>query len=218
MNLGIAALQEQARKRRVFFSFHYQEDIFRVNQIRNSWRFGRENDRESAGFFDASLWESSQRKSEDSLKALIRNGLNNTSVTCVLAGAHTYARRWVRYEIAQSVVRGNGLFTVKLDGLVSGGLLGFPSPGGPNPLDYIAIGARDDGKFYLYERSVGRLVGAEQWVPYADYTRSVNLPPSWVPPSIGFVRPLSWYCCLYRYQDDFGRLYFGDWADDAALK
>lgn len=139
-------------------------------------------------------------------------------MTCVLAGAHTYARQWVRYEIAQSVVRGNGLFIVKLDGLVSGGLLGFPSPGGPNPLDYIAIGAGDDGLFYLYEKKEAGLLSGEQWVPYADYTRSVSLPPSWISPPIGFVRPLSWYCRLYRYQDDFGRLYFGDWADDAALK
>ena len=88
-------------KRRVFFSFHYQNDIWRVNQIRNSWRFQNEATREAEGFFDASLWESSQRRSPDSLKELIRAGMEKTSVTAVLVGSSTFQRRWVRYEIAQ---------------------------------------------------------------------------------------------------------------------
>ena len=39
--------------RRVFFSFHYERDIWRANVVRNSWLT---KDREAAGFFDASLW------------------------------------------------------------------------------------------------------------------------------------------------------------------
>src|SRR3954471_17938806 len=104
-------------KRRVFFSFHYQQDIHRVNQVRQSWRFRRENEREAYGFFDASLWERSKRQGDESLKSLIHEGMNNTSVTCVLAGTYTWQRRWVRYEIARSIVKGNGLLTVKIHGL-----------------------------------------------------------------------------------------------------
>lgn len=37
--------------RRVFFSFHYERDIFQANVVPNSWRTG---DREAAGSFDAS--------------------------------------------------------------------------------------------------------------------------------------------------------------------
>lgn len=36
--------------RRVFFSFHYDRDIVRVSQVRNSWVT---RDREAAGFWDA---------------------------------------------------------------------------------------------------------------------------------------------------------------------
>lgn len=104
-------------KRRVFFSFYYQQDIWRANQVRQSWRYQRENEREAEGFFDGSLWESGQRKGLDSLKDLIREGMKNTSVTCVLAGTQTYSRRWVRYEIARSLVKGNGLLLVKIHNL-----------------------------------------------------------------------------------------------------
>ena len=43
------------QKRRVFFSFHYQNDIWRVNQVRNSWRYQHEQQREAEGFFDGSV-------------------------------------------------------------------------------------------------------------------------------------------------------------------
>lgn len=92
--------------RRVFFSFHYQNDIIRANQVRNSWRFQKEDRRIAGGFFDGSIWEKSQRTGPESLKTLIREGIKNTSVTAVLVGQETWSRRWVRYEIARSVVKG----------------------------------------------------------------------------------------------------------------
>ena len=55
--------------RRVFFSFHYERDIWRANQVRNSWV--TQPDRESAGFFDASLWEEAKRKGDAAIKKMI---------------------------------------------------------------------------------------------------------------------------------------------------
>ena len=45
--------------RRVFFSFHYDRDIWRVNQIRN---IGEIVGTSAAGFHDASLWEEAKTK------------------------------------------------------------------------------------------------------------------------------------------------------------
>jgi hypothetical protein len=64
--------------RHVFFSFHYQRDIFRVNQIRNLPEI---IDEAAAGFRDSSLWEEARRKSDDAVKSLIDKGLAGTSVT-----------------------------------------------------------------------------------------------------------------------------------------
>jgi hypothetical protein len=98
--------------RRTFFSFHYERDIWRASIVRNSWV--TKPDREAAGFWDASLWEEAQKKGEDAVKRMIDKGLENTSVTAVLIGAETYARRWVIYEIEQSLKRSNGLLGINI--------------------------------------------------------------------------------------------------------
>ena len=96
--------------RRVFFSFHFERDIWRVGQVRNSWLL--KPDRESAGYWDAAKWEEVKRKGEDAIKSWIDNALVNTSVTVVLIGAETSQRKWVRYEVEKSIKRGNGLLGI----------------------------------------------------------------------------------------------------------
>ena len=55
---------------RVFFSFHYQDVIdFRANVVRNHWL--TKADRDDAGFFDASVWETVKRTSPLAVKRLI---------------------------------------------------------------------------------------------------------------------------------------------------
>jgi hypothetical protein len=100
--------------RRTFFSFHYQRDIFRVNQVRNSGQFRREDE---ANFFDASLWEEAQLKGDEAIKRLIDAGLQRSSVTVVLIGKETFDRPFVRYEIIQSYNRNNGLIGIRIHGL-----------------------------------------------------------------------------------------------------
>lgn len=100
--------------RRVFFSFHYQNDIFRVNVIRNG---GVVVGKAAAGFHDASLWEKTKRRGSEAIKRLIDNGLEGTSVTCVLIGQETAKRKYVAYEIEQSVKRGNGLLGIHINGI-----------------------------------------------------------------------------------------------------
>lgn len=97
--------------RRVFFSFHYQRDIWRVNQIRN---VGQIVGTAAAGFHDASLWEEAKRKGDAAIKAMIDAALANTSVTVVCIGAATAGRRYINYEIARSVARGNGLLGIQI--------------------------------------------------------------------------------------------------------
>lgn len=95
--------------RRVYFAFYYKRDIWRVNVVRKSWVT---QEREAAGFFDASLWEEAETEGDAALKRLIKTGLKNTSATAVLIGKETSKRKWVRYEISESHRRGNGLLGV----------------------------------------------------------------------------------------------------------
>jgi hypothetical protein len=97
--------------RRVFFSFHYQRDIWRVNQIRSIPNI---TGCSAAGFQDASLWEEAKKKGDDSIKKLIDKGLENTSVTVVCIGEKTAGRKFINYEIEQSIKRGNGIVGIQI--------------------------------------------------------------------------------------------------------
>jgi hypothetical protein len=97
--------------RRVFFSFHYQRDIWRLNQIRS---VPNVTGTAAAGFADASLWEEARKKGDASIKKLIDEGLMNTSVTVVCVGEKTAGRKYINYEIDQSIARGNGIVAVQI--------------------------------------------------------------------------------------------------------
>ncbi|MFX0206829.1 MAG: TIR domain-containing protein [Candidatus Hodarchaeota archaeon] len=101
--------------RRVFFSFHYERDVWRASQVRNSWV--TKPDRESAGFWDAAKWEEVKRQGRTAIKNWINRQLDGTSVTVVLIGPETSKREWVRYEIQQSIEKGNGIIGIRIHNL-----------------------------------------------------------------------------------------------------
>lgn len=91
-----------ATARNVFYSFHFA-DIFRVNHVRNSGKIRPADKGRYLTPQDRSLWERVKRTNPANLRRVIDSGLLGTSVTCVLVGAETWAREWVRYEIARSL-------------------------------------------------------------------------------------------------------------------
>ncbi len=101
--------------RRVYFSVHYDRDIWRATTIRNT---GIVDAVSRAGWQDASLWEAAKKKGTKEVERLIEAGLKGTSVTVVLIGAETAGRRWVKYEIDRSVERGNGLLGIRIHGVL----------------------------------------------------------------------------------------------------
>lgn len=199
---------QQPTKRRVFFSFHYQNDVWRANQIRQSWRRQKEKTRESAGFYDGSIWERSKRESDDSLKELIRQGVKNTSVTCILTGSQTSERRWVRYEIARSIIKGNGLLTVRVHNMLNSKRQ-F-STKGQDPLDCMGVYLAGPGRILLCEKN------GNSWERYKDYQQAVTLPPSWIVPTSKNVVRLSTYSTDRCYATQAGNQNFGQWVRDAA--
>jgi hypothetical protein len=67
------------------------------------------------GFYDGSLWESRKAEGDEAIKTLIREGVQYTSAVCVLVGTETWTRRWVKYEIARSVMDERGLLVVHIN-------------------------------------------------------------------------------------------------------
>ena len=96
--------------RKVFFSFKY-EDVSRAMVVRNSWVT---QGKESAGFIDKADFEAVKKKGDQAIKNWIDKQLEGTSVTVVLVGKKTCSSKWVKYEIEQSIKRGNGLLGIDI--------------------------------------------------------------------------------------------------------
>ena len=154
------------------------------------------------------MFEASKKESDESLKNFLRNGLSNTSVTCVLAGAHTWTRRWVRYEIVRSILRGNGMLTVDIDGIKNND--GLFATKGPNPLDQVGLYKTDRGIYFAEWNG-------QKWVKYKDYALAIPETELWFnAPEGGSVAQLSKHCLRYDFAAQNGRTNIGNWIETAA--
>lgn len=209
-------LPPQRIKRKVFFSFHFT-DLLRVNNVRQTWKIIDPNMR---GFYDRSLWESKKLEGAESLKRLIRTSMEHASTVCVLVGSETWSRRWVKYEIARSIVDKRGLLAVHINSL-NHHHRRTPDQLGYNPLRLMGIYRAANGNFYLYENKnvgVNSLTGQTewQWLPYEDFTTPVPLPRYMKAPDVGFVQPLNEVVDEYDFVADVGHKNIGAWIDRAA--
>lgn len=101
--------------RNTFFSFHYRNDVWRANVVRNSWL--TKPDRTAAGFTDYADFEKIKKQGDAAIKRWIDDQLKGTSVTVVLIGRETSSRPYVKYEIEQSYSRGNGILGIYIHGI-----------------------------------------------------------------------------------------------------
>lgn len=121
--------------RKVFFSFHYDRDIWRASIVRNHGK--SKADIVNRGYWDKSLWEEAKKKGDAAIREMIDDGLVGTSVTAVLIGYETWKRPWVKYEIEKSYERGNGLFGIFINEIRDkSGNTDFK---GENPFDHIKV-------------------------------------------------------------------------------
>ncbi len=150
--------------RRVFFSFHYERDVWRANQVRNSWV--TKEDREATGFWDAASWEEAKKKGEDEIKRWIDRQLDGTSVTVVLIGKETNDRKYVDYEIEESRKRGNGMLGVFITGLKDKDQ--STDSRGANPFDYWTTKVNGEEKYF------NQIYATYDWVSDDGYNNIGN--------------------------------------------
>lgn len=129
--------------RKTFFCFRYDQDYWRAVNVRNSWT---SKDRIAAGFFDPAEWEYIQKEPDSVIENWIDAQLSDTAVTVVLIGAATAGRKWIDYEIKRSLVQGNGVLGIYIQGIKD--LKGNTSAPGANPL--VALVAAKDGALPQY--------------------------------------------------------------------
>ena len=98
-------------KRQVFYSFHFDNDVMRVQQVRNIGAI------EGNTPTSANDWEELERKGKSSIKAWIDENMNYRSCVVVLIGAETAGREWVQYEIEKAWNSGKGVVGIYIHNL-----------------------------------------------------------------------------------------------------
>lgn len=197
------------RVRRVFYSFHFA-DVNRVNQVRQSGKIRPIDSERAKTVQDRSLWERRKSINPDYLRRSIARNIIGTSATCVLTGRDTWERPWCRFEIARSLLNGNGIFAVRIDHLYCIGQRSYGTMG-PNPLDYVAVGRNQMGRIQVYEFT------DEGWFVIPTMTTSLPKWPRWLEPvANGYVRPLSSGAPIYDYDSQNGSRLLLYWANQAA--
>lgn len=151
----------------VFYSFHFDNDVFRVQQIRNMGAI-EENPPVSTN-----EWESIKRQGDAAIEKWIDDSMKYKQCVVVLIGTETANRRWVRHEIIKAWNEKRGLVGIYIHNLKC------PRNGtcakGPNPFDQIKF---DDGT------PLSRYVMAHDPSPLYTYTDIQNNIGSWVDQAI----------------------------------
>lgn len=147
--------------RRVFFSFHYEKDIFRVSQVRNSGLI--KGGYKQSGFIDHAEWEQLERQGEAAVKRWINSQLDGATVTVVLIGPETANRPWVNYEIKRSHELGLGLLGIYIHQLKCprNGMSWFK---GDNPFSKVVV---ED--HWLIPKTLADTVRVYDWVDNDGY-------------------------------------------------
>lgn len=95
----------------IFYSFHFDNDVMRVQQIRN---IGVIEGNQPTSPND---WEVIKRSGDVSIQNWIDNAMKYKRCIVVLIGAETKDRRWVKYEIEKAWNDGKPIFGIYIHNL-----------------------------------------------------------------------------------------------------
>ena len=130
-NILSKLLERKNMKRKVFYSFHFDNDVMRVQQIRN---IGVLEGNEPASLNN---WETIKRNGDQAVKKWIDENMRYKDCVIVLIGSETANRKWVKYEICKAWDDGRALFGIYIHNLID------PKNGkcskGENPFDNIIL-------------------------------------------------------------------------------
>jgi hypothetical protein len=118
--------------RRVFFSFHFNNDFWRTQQIRNM------NALEGQALCTPNAWEEVKKKGAAAIESWIDDNLVGKSCVVVLVGSETAQRPWVIKEIVKGWDAGKGVVGIRINRLLDHG--GSSSTAGANPFEKVTHG------------------------------------------------------------------------------
>ena len=96
----------------VFFSFQYEPDNWRVQQVMKIGTISGDS------AFTPQDWEAVRRNTDNAIKRWIHQQMLYTRAVIVLVGATTYKSRWVKYEIDKAWHDKRPMLGIRIHGLL----------------------------------------------------------------------------------------------------
>lgn len=98
-------------QRKIFYSFHFDNDVMRVQQVRNMGVV------EGNTPVSPNAWEEVKKKGDSAVEKWIDDNMYGKSCVIVLIGRDTSKRRWVKHEIQKAWKDGKGLLGIYVHNL-----------------------------------------------------------------------------------------------------
>jgi hypothetical protein len=128
-------LKKPIIKRKVFFSFNFEVDFWRTQQIRQIGTI------EGNSVITVNKWEEIKKKGDSAIKKWIDENLENKSCLIVLIGENTADRKWIDYEITKAWKDKKGILGIRIHNLEN--QKGNQSKSGKNPfIDFALCGGK----------------------------------------------------------------------------
>jgi hypothetical protein len=97
--------------RKVFYSFHYKPDNWRVSQVKQAGVV------EGQPILTSNEWEEVKRGGDDAIREWIDDQMKGKSCLVVLVGNSTAGRKWVKFEIKKAWEANKGVVGVYIHNL-----------------------------------------------------------------------------------------------------
>lgn len=117
--------------RKVFYSFHYKPDNWRVSQVKNIGTV------EGQPLLSANQWEDVAAGGDSKIQRWIDEQMKGKSCNVVLIGSKTAGRKWVEYEISKAWGDGRGVVGIHIHRLFDRN--GSAATKGTNPFSLIKM-------------------------------------------------------------------------------
>lgn len=115
----------------VFYSFHYDRDYWRVQQVMQMGSL------EGQKILNPQEWEAVKRRGEQAIKNWISDQMKYKTGVVVLVGSETASRKWVLHEIAYAWDNYKPLVGIRIHGLADRNKK--TDRQGPNPFEKVPL-------------------------------------------------------------------------------
>lgn len=114
----------------MYFSFHYERDNWRVQQILKMGAL------EGQPILRSQEWEAVKRRGDTAIQGWIDDEMKYKTAVVVLVGAQTAGRRWVRYEVEKAWRDRRPLVGIRINGLADANRK--TDTAGPDPFAHLS--------------------------------------------------------------------------------